>query len=327
MDFSKIPGAKRSDAIPSIAPELATLTELVPLGDEWLHEIKFDGYRIRAEVRRGKVILKTRNDLNWTDRFPKLAQAIGELDVQDVLLDGEIVHLLQNGVTSFSGLQKDIAEGTTGNLHFFVFDLLHANGWDLTSAALERRKEALAKVLATGHDHRLQFSDHQIGRGRELFANACTMGLEGIVSKRRDSPYRSGRQAAWLKAKCVAAEELIVVGFTEPEGARVGFGALLLAYYTPQGQLVFAGKVGTGYSDRFLTEFRKKLDAIERSAPTVKLPTGYVSRGVHWVRPEIVAGVGFSEWTTDGTLRHPRFIDIRDDKTPAEIILDRGDGS
>lgn len=327
MDFAKIPGAKRSGSIPNIAPELATLTKATPSGDQWLHEIKFDGYRMLVAVAGGKVTFRSRNNLDWTHRFRSLAAAIGELAVESALLDGEVVHILPSGVTSFSALQNDLSEGRTADLHYMAFDLLHADGWDLTGAPLEARKVALAALLEAGTDPRIQYSDHQQGRGPEFFQSACRARLEGIVSKRRDSPYRAGRQAAWLKAKCVLREDLIIVGFTDPAGARAGFGALLVGYHTPRGDLVFGGKVGTGYSTRFLIEFRQRLATLEQERPTVKLPKGYTSRGVHWVRPELVAEVRFTEWTGDGILRHPSFVALREDKSPSEVVLGRAGGT
>jgi bifunctional non-homologous end joining protein LigD len=322
FDPSAIKGAKQAKSLPQITPQLAVAADRPPSGDDWLHEIKFDGYRILAEIRAGKVTLRTRTGLDWTGRFPVPAQAIAATGLQDALLDGEIVHLLPSGVASFGDLQNDLSEGKTGRLSFMVFDLLYIDGWDLTGARLEDRKEALAALLAAAGDERLRYSDHQAGRGPEMFASAQRLGLEGIVSKRRDAPCRPGRSPSWVKSKCIATEEMIVVGFSDPEGARTGFGALLMGYYTPQGELAYAGRVGTGFSDKLLATLSKQLAAIERKKATVKLPQGLTSRGVHWVAPEIVIEVGFAGWTGDKILRHSRLIGIREDKMPAEIVLD-----
>ncbi len=323
LDPAKIRGAKRSKSIPEITPQLAAPTDHVPPGDEWLHEIKFDGYRMLAEIASGTVTLKTRTGLDWTDRFPGIVQAIGALGLGDSVLDGEIVHMLPSGVTSFSALQDDLSKGKARSLIYMVFDLLHLNGWNLTGARLEDRKEALAAILEGGEDTRLHYSDHQIGKGPEFFRAACGLGLEGIVSKRRDSPYRPGRNPIWLKAKGIAREDLIVVGFTDPAGARAGFGALLMGYYRPDGRLTYAGRVGTGFSADVLTTFQKRLVAIARKTAPVKLPEGLSSRGIHWVEPQIVVEITFAGWTSDDILRHSRFIGIREDKAPTEVVLDR----
>ena len=319
---AKIRGAKRSKSIPEITPQLAAQTDQVPTGDEWLHEIKFDGYRMMAQIMAGTVTLKTRTGLDWTPRFPSIAQAVHRLGFADAVLDGEIVHMMPNGVTSFSALQDDLSKGKTGNLVYILFDILHLNGWTLTGAKLEDRKGALAALLECGTDTRLHYSDHQIGKGPEFFRAACGLGLEGIVSKRRDALYRPGRTPGWLKAKSVAREELIVVGFTDPGGARTGFGALLLGYYRPDGTLTYAGRVGAGFSADTLTAFHKMLVKTQRKTAPVKLPEGLSARGTHWVEPKIVVEVIFAGWTDDHILRHSRFIGIREDKPPAEVVLD-----
>ncbi|HLG88231.1 MAG TPA: DNA ligase D [Alphaproteobacteria bacterium] len=323
IDAAKIKGAKRAKAIPDITPELASPAERAPTGNDWLHEIKFDGYRLLAKIADGKVTLNTRNRLDWTSRFPEIARTFGKLGVKDALIDGEVVHTLPNGVASFSALQNDLSQGTTGNLVYMAFDLLHLDGWDLMGASLETRKAALGALLE-GADARIRYSDHQVGHGPQFFAAACRMALEGIVSKRRDAPYRLGRTQDWLKVKCDVREEFIIVGFTDPAQARPGFGALLMGYRTPKGELAYAGRVGTGYSMKFLTDFRKKLDALETKTPTVKLPKGLTTRGVHWVKPEVVADIAFGDWTNDHIIRHGRFVGLREDKEAEEIVIDPG---
>jgi len=322
FDPGKIKGAKRGKAMPEMTPQLPSATDRVPAGDDWLHEIKYDGYRILVEITGGKVTFRTRTGQDWTSRFPAPVQAIAAAGLGDALLDGEIVHLLPSGVASFGDLQNDLSEGKTGRLTVMLFDLLYIDGWDLTGARLEDRKAALAKLIAAVGDERLRYSDHQIGRGPDLFAGAQRLGLEGIVSKRRDAPYRPGRSPSWLKSKCIATEEVIVVGFTDPAGARSGFGALLVGYHTQAGKLTYAGRVGTGFSDKLLSALSQRLTAIEQKTPTVKLPADLSSRGVHWVAPEVVIEISFADWTSDKILRHSRFIGIREDKTPAEIVLD-----
>jgi bifunctional non-homologous end joining protein LigD len=326
LDPAQIAGAKRAKRAPKISPELATLASNAPSGDQWLNEIKFDGYRMLAHLASGKVALRTRNDLDWTRRFPELARALAQLRVDEALLDGEVVHFDERGVSSFSALQNDLSQKTTKNLAYMAFDLLFLDGWDLTGATTEDRKAALQSLLESTAPPGIRYSDHQIGRGPEFLAAACRAKLEGIVSKRRDAPYRAGRNPTWLKVKCGRREELVVIGYTDPTGARSGFGALLVGYYTPQGELVYAGKVGTGFTQKTLVQLYKKLGAIERRQPTVQLPTGVSSRGVHWVRPELVAEIAFSEWTKDALLRQPSFLGLREDKTAEEAVLDRANG-
>ena len=323
IDPSQIPGARRAKSPPRVSPQLATAAAYAPAGDDWLHEIKLDGYRMLARLRNGDVQLRSRKDLDWSRKFPELIKALSRLALGEALFDGEVVHITESGVTSFSALQNDLSEGTTGRLVYMVFDLLFLDGWDLTGARLEDRKAALHSVLQANAAPTIRYSDHQTGRGAEFFAAACRVGLEGIVSKRRDSVYRAGRGASWIKLKCGEREELVVVGFTDPAGERSGFGALLAGYHTPQGELVYAGRVGTGYGTKLLATLRQRLGAIEQRQPTVALPNGLSSRGVHWVRPELVAEVGFAEWTKDGILRQSRFLGLREDKSAEEVVLDR----
>ena len=321
VDPARIAGAKHAKSLPEIAPQLATTADKAPAGDDWLHEIKFDGYRMLARLQNGKVELRSRNDLDWTKKFAELAGALAELELGDAVLDGEIVHFTKSGTTSFSALQNDLADGTTENLIYMAFDLLFLDGWDLTGARLEDRKEALRTILEAKAVPAIRYSDHQIGKGPEFLAAACRFGLEGAVSKRRDSPYRPGRSAAWIKMKSGEREEFVIVGFTDPAGARSGFGALLVGYHTAAGDLVYAGRVGTGFSDKVLAALRKRLGKLEQRQPTVKLPKGLSARGTHWVKPELVAEVSFVEWTADGILRQPSFIGLREDKAAAEVVL------
>jgi bifunctional non-homologous end joining protein LigD len=321
IDLAGIPGAKRAKTPPKLAPQLAATADHPPTGDEWLHEIKFNGYRILASTRAGKAQLRSRNGLDWTAKFRELAEALAGLPVKDALLDGEVAHMTSNGVSSFSALQNDLAEGKTAALVYMAFDLLFLNGWDLTGAKLVDRKAALQALLQRGAAPTLRYSDYQLGRGPEFFAGACGFGLEGIVSKRVDSRYRPGRGTQWVKVKCGNSEELVVVGFTDPEGARTGFGALLVAYHTRDRKLVYAGRVGTGFSDKLLNSLRDRLKKLERKAPTVTLPQGLSSSGTHWVKPTLVAEVAFAEWTSDRILRHASFVGLREDKPAAEIVL------
>jgi bifunctional non-homologous end joining protein LigD len=322
FDPSHIAGARQVKSLPRLAPQLAVVADAAPHGDEWLHEIKFDGYRMLAYLRGGKVELRSRKDLDWTDKFPELAEALSRLPVEEAVLDGEIVCYKDNGVTDFSALQNAIAEHDTAGLVYMAFDLPAFAGWDLTGAALDDRKTALRSFLAADPSPTIRYSDHQVGRGPDFFAAACGARLEGLISKRRDARYQPGRGSTWVKVKCGQREELVIVGFTDPAGARAGFGALLMGYHTAKGDLVYAGRVGTGYADKLLTALRRKLGALEQRMATVKLPAGLSTRGTHWVKPELVAEVTFSGWTADGILRQSSFVGVREDKSADEVVLD-----
>ncbi|HET9229094.1 MAG TPA: DNA ligase D, partial [Thermoanaerobaculia bacterium] len=310
-------GARKAKLPSKVAPQLATLVSDPPSGDEWVHELKFDGYRVLCELKDGKVRILTRNGKDWTDRFGPVAEAIAGLPAKEALLDGEVAVLLPNGTTSFQALQNALGGGK-GDLVFFAFDLLHLDGYDLRPLPLLQRKEALAALAPKSGTIRM--SDHVLGSGDAFYRHACDFGLEGIISKRGDQPYRSGRGKDWVKVKCLKRQEMVVVGFTDPEGSRSGFGALHLGV-NEGGDLVYAGKVGTGFNTKTLTDLRKKLGKLERKTPAFKNPPrGAEARKSHWVEPKLVAEVAFTEWTEDGLLRHPTFQGLREDKTPDEVV-------
>ena len=313
----EISGARKAKLPAKVAPQLATLVTDPPKGDEWVHELKFDGYRVLCELKDGKVRMITRNGKDWTDRFGPVARAIADLPAEEALLDGEVAVLLPNGTTSFQALQNALGNGKE-ELVYFAFDLLHLDGQDLRPLPLLQRKEALASLLPKSGPIRM--SDHVQGTGEAFYRHACDFGLEGIISKRGDQPYRSGRGKDWVKVKCLKRQEMVVVGFTDPEGSRSGFGALHLAV-NEGGELVYAGKVGTGFDTKTLTSLRKKLGKLERkTAAFKKAPRGAEARRSHWVEPKLVAEVAFTEWTEDGLLRHPTFQGLREDKAPDEVV-------
>jgi bifunctional non-homologous end joining protein LigD len=318
-----IAGAKKARMPADPRPLLACTAGAAPDGPEWLHEIKYDGYRLLAQLQDGRVRLLTRNGLDWTQKFSALAGHFAELPASTALIDGEVVALEPDGTSDFGQLQDAIANERTEALVFYAFDLLYLDGWDLRGAVLEDRKAALTALVPADSDGALRYSDHQIGRGPDFFRHACGYHLEGIVSKRRDSTYRAGRHDSWLKIKCDNREEFVVIGFSDPAGGRQGLGALLLGYYDPEGELHYAGRVGTGFSDTLLVRLRKRLDDLTQTSRPIKtLPKGAVVKGVHWTRPELVAEVRYAGWTSDAVLRHAAFIGLREDKGPKEVVRD-----
>src|SRR6267154_159391 len=316
------PGTRKRPMPSDITPQLATLVDKPPDGSEWLHEIKYDGYRLLARIQKGKARLITRNGLDWTEKFPALARRMAALPAATALVDGELVALAVDGTTSFADLQDRIATGRTDDLVFFAFDLLYRDGYDLMGAVLEDRKEALAEIVPHDTAGMVRYSDHQAGRGLDFYRQACNYDLEGTIAKRRDKPYRPGRGTDWLKIKCLNRDEFVIVGFTDPERSRQGFGALLLGYYDPGGQLRYAGRVGTGFDMKRLVELRSRFDAIEQAKPTVTLPKGVSKKGVHWTQPRLVAEVQYSSITADKILRHASFQGLREDKSAEEVLYD-----
>lgn len=299
--------------------QLAQLVDEPPRGDDWLHEQKFDGYRILAELDGRKLRLLSRRFHDWTAQFPTVVDAVAALPVKSVLLDGEVAVVLPDGRTSFQALQNAFGR-RDANVVYFVFDLLAIDGEDLTGLPLEQRKQRLEKLIGRGRGA-LRYSDHVIGHGERFFEQACKRGLEGIVSKKRDAPYAPGRGKTWLKTKCLLRQELVIGGYTEPEGSRAHIGALLVGYYD-RGKLVYAGKVGTGFTMKDLVELERLLAPLETATSpfSPEPPRAWTGPSRHWVTPVLVAEVAFSEWTNDGRLRHPSFQGLRVDKAPTEIV-------
>lgn len=296
-------------------PQLCTLVDSVPTGNQWLHEVKYDGYRALIAVAKGKATVFTRSGLDWTDKFQAIADAVAKLPVKTAVFDGEIV-AFKHGKPDFSTLKNAISSGS--EMTFFAFDLLQLDGADLTGLANKTRKERL-QPLIDGKDARVQYSEHIIGQGEQLFETMCREGYEGVVSKRADAPYRGKRTQAWLKIKCTQRQEFVIVGWTTSAKSR-GFASLLLGLNGPDG-LVYAGKVGTGFSTDFMMELSDRLKKIERKTPTVKAPRAAV-RGAHWVKPELVAEVAYAETTPDGVLRHSSFLGLREDKAASEVVAE-----
>ena len=322
----EVPGAGASPLPEFVEPELATLVDAAPRGDAWVHETKVDGYRLLARKDGERVRLFTRRGKDWTARFPGIARAVATLPARRALIDGEAVVFDEDGVTRFQLLQNALDAERSGAAGYVVFDLLHLDGRDLRPLPLLRRKAELERLVGRAKRGLVRYSPHVVGRGVECHAAACAKGLEGIVSKRADARYVSARTRDWVKVKCGKTQEFVIVGWTDPQGARTGFGALLLGVAAPQrpGRLRFAGRVGTGFTDESLRDLRARMRGIEAGEPTVvDPPRGADARGVHWLEPRLVCQVRFTEWTQDGLLRHPAFEGLREDKPVKDVVRER----
>ena len=321
---SAIVGARVAKLPASLSPMLATLVDKIPPGNEWLHEVKFDGYRMLCRIDKGKVAIFSRNGKEWTGALGRIAEAVGELGLKSAWLDGEVTVVDDRGRTSFQALQNALSDPAGERLVYFVFDVLYLDGYDLRGVSLSDRKRLL-RTLIPKTASKVRFSVDVPGSGEAFFSQACALGLEGAVSKRTNSTYRGGvRTRDWVKVKCEQRQEMVIGGFTDPQGSRSGFGALLLGVYEPGGKLRYSGKVGTGFNDQMLASLRRKLDGlVQSSAPFVNPPRGFEAKGVHWVKPRLVAEISFTEWTQDGTLRHPSFQGLREDKNAADVVRER----
>ncbi|HMJ93849.1 MAG TPA: DNA ligase D, partial [Allosphingosinicella sp.] len=298
----------------------ATLVDHVPSGSGWLHEMKYDGYRCLLAVGGGKARIYTRSGLDWSDKFPEIAEAAGHLDVGSALLDGEIVALSGEGNTSFSGLQQAISEGGRG-LSLFLFDALEIEGEDLTALPNVERKTRLASLLGEGRPPFLLYADHIIGQGEKLYDAMCAAGQEGIISKRADAPYRSARTKSWLKVKCTRRQEFVIIGWTPSGTSTRSLRSLLLAV-NEKGGLRYAGKVGTGFSMKTEADLLERLRKIEAKKAPAEVPRAE-ARHAHWVKPKLVAEVAFAEFTSEGVVRHASFIGLRGDKPASAVIEEK----
>ncbi len=320
---ASVVGARKARLPATLSPELATLVRAAPTGDDWLHEVKLDGYRMVCRIDARKARLFSRNGKDWTAAVPAIAKALQRVRAKQAWLDGEIAVADAQGRTRFQALQNALSDPAAGAITYFVFDLLYLDGHDLRGVALRERKRLLRAILPDS-DPRVRYSVDIEGAGAEFFRQACALDLEGIVSKRADSTYRDGlRTREWVKVKCGRRQEMVIGGFTDPQGAREGFGALLLGVYD-DGRLRYAGKVGTGFDTRLLTQLRARLGKLERKTPAfVDPPRGYEARGAHWVKPELVAEIAFTEWSDDGALRHPSFQGLREDKKATDVVREK----
>ena len=289
-----------------------------PFSDpDWIFERKLDGVRCLAHRDGDGVRLVSRTDRSMNGDYPELVGALETEPCEDFVIDGEVVAFGAGGVTSFSRLQRRHRERVA--IFYYVFDLLRLEGEDVRDLPLRQRKAELRRALRfEGH---VRFSPHRNEDGEELFRDACRKGLEGLMAKRADSPYRATRSSDWRKLKCHAEQELVIGGYTAPQGSRTDFGALLVGYYE-DGRLRYAGKVGTGFDQATLRDLGARLRKLEREdSPFVDVHP--IPRGTHWVEPELVGQIAFTEWTRDGRLRHPRFPGLRTDKAAADVVRER----
>ncbi|WP_431081649.1 DNA ligase D [Pseudomonas thivervalensis] len=304
----------------TLKPELATLVESAPDG-EWLYEIKFDGYRVMARIENGDVRLLTRNGHDWTHKLPRQAEALAALGLESAWLDGEMVVANDDGVPDFQALQNAFEAGSSGKIAYYLFDLPYLSGMDLRKVPVQERRAALAAVLEPNESPLLRFSDAFEETPDALLNSACQMKMEGLIGKRVGSAYVSRRSNDWIKLKCKNRQEFVVVGFSDPKGARSAFGALLLGLHdADSGQLRYAGKVGTGFNETTLKSIYQQLLPLEtKKTAVVNPPTGYEAKGVHWLEPTLLAEVAFAEMTKEGSVRHAVFHGLRDDKPAKDI--------
>jgi len=303
-------------------PQLATLTKTPPSGDQWVHEIKLDGYRVGSLISNGRIRLVSRNGLDWTGKFPEITEAITAIGIRNGLIDGELVVLRPDGRSSFEAMQQAVAKrAPRKGLVYFVFDLIHLEGERIDQQPLEARKARLLALIGTSKTGRVRYAEHVEGRGIDVFEQACSLGLEGIISKRRDLPYQPGRRDSWRKIKCLRRALFVVGGFTDQEGAQKGLGALLVGRYEGK-RLVYCGRVGTGFSQSVARDLRIRLEAIEQpTCPFDPAPSGPLARTGHWVRPALVCEATFIEQTAAGMLRAPAFQGIKTGVKPRDVVV------
>jgi bifunctional non-homologous end joining protein LigD len=322
INLSLVKGAKKKTMPTKIMPELATLVKSPPTDKDWIYEIKFDGYRLLSFIQKGKVKLITRNGINLTDKFTQLVNALEQLPVKSAIIDGELVALDKKGITKFQLLQNALEVGATAKLGYYIFDLLYYDGYDLSNVILKERKEQLKHISKSLNPKgMIVFCEGLIGEPKSLLKKACRIGLEGLIGKRIASLYQNKRTKDWVKFKCIQRQEFVIAGFTNPEGKREYFGALLLGYYDNKGRLQYAGRVGTGFNQQLLKDIYQKMKPYIQSksafAKTKNIPD---IKNTHWLKPHLIGEVDFKEWTNDNIVRQPSFEGLRLDKKPKEVI-------
>jgi bifunctional non-homologous end joining protein LigD len=303
-----------------IKPQLLTMASQPPAGDNWLHEIKFDGYRLMVRIDQGHITLFTKNGYDWTRRMPVLAKELLSLPVRSAWIDGEVVVQDENGRPLFASLQSAFSSGKTDALTFFAFDLLFANGRDLRSLAIEKRRARLSKIFNQVELEHARLSETLNVDPRDLLHNICALEMEGIVCKRAGSPYASERNGNWVKVKCSPRQEFIIVGYTRAAG---GIGSLLIGLHNDQGQLVYAGRVRSGFDSRSLKVLFGRLSALQQNkSPLVVPPKLAKGLTVVWVAAQLVCEVKYAEITLKGRARHGVFLGLREDKPASEVGLE-----
>ena len=318
--IKNLPGARKAAMPEFVPPQLATLVDKPPSGEEWFHELKFDGYRLLCHLEGRQIRFWTRNRKDWTAKFASVGKVVKALPIKSAILDGEIVALDNAGRASFQRLQQSINKGASAGLIFHIFDLIYLEGFNLTRCPLRERKRLLAELLEPlGDAALLRYSDHIEGSGAQFFKEACKMGLEGIVSKLADAPYESTRSKSWRKIKCIRRQEFVIAGYTLSDKG-LPFSSLVLGFYD-RGKLIYAGRAGTGYSNALRVELKKKLDKIAISKrPFEQIPKDPDLRRAVWTEPKLVGEVAFTEWTDEGVIRHPSFQGLREDKKPEDVV-------
>lgn len=323
-NVSKLSGSRKAKLPAFVSPQLATLVKEPPSGDKWLHELKFDGYRMLCRIDGGRVSFWSRNGKDWTGKFSNVVEAVKSLKVTTAIIDGEIIIVDAQGRSNFQKLQRAMAKAVTSGFAYQAFDLIYLDGFNLTKTPLKDRKDLLRDIFkSAGRRNALHYSEHYQGNGDAFFKHACEYGIEGIVSKLADSPYESTRNRNWLKIKCGKQQEFVIVGYTPSSKGLPGFGSLVLGVYE-KGKLTYAGRVGTGFTFKQRSDLKRQLDKLSReTSPLVVIPKDPGLRETHWAEPRMVAEVAFTEWTSDDSIRHPSFQGLREDKNPREVIREK----
>jgi DNA ligase D-like protein (predicted ligase) len=308
-----------------VRPQLCQSVEKPPAGPQWVHEIKLDGYRMAARIDNGRAQLLTRTGLDWTNKYPSVIAALSNVNVKTAYLEGELCGVDEAGLPSFAQTQAATDGERDVQLVFYAFDILHIAGWDVSNLPLIDRKALLEPLVANKPG--LQFNGHDTGDGELILKHAGKLGFEGVVSKTIDAPYAPGNRGLWRKAKALNRREFVIVGWSDPEGSRPHLGALLLAYFTDDGKLIYAGRVGTGMPVKVLADLRRRLDPLARKTSplsvrpprTMRFGSPLLLSRVHWVEPKLVAEITYLTWTADNLLRHTVYVGLRDDK-PADQV-------